>query len=309
MQTILGSGGAIGKELAKALTAYTKDIRLVSRNPQKVNDTDITLSADLTSREDVDKAVAGSSVVYVTVGFKYHLNTWRKNWPRFMQNLIDACKKHKAKVVFFDNIYMYDQSEIPHMTEEAKIKPPSKKGQVRGIIANMLMAEVEAGNLEALIARSADFYGPGIKNTSMLTETVFSNLASGKKAFWMGPLNFKHSFTYTPDAAMATAMLGNSKDAFNQIWHLPTAAHPVTGQEWVDQIAEALGKPPKVQVMTRFFVKLLGIFIPVMREMPEMMYQYDSEYVFDSSKFEKAFDFKPTSYKEGIKKIVEEDYS
>ena len=98
MQTILGSGGAIGKELAKALTAYTKDIRLVSRNPQKVNDTDITLSADLTNREDVDKAVAGSSVVYVTVGFKYHLNTWRKNWPRFMQNLIDACKKHKAKV-------------------------------------------------------------------------------------------------------------------------------------------------------------------------------------------------------------------
>ena len=125
----------------------------------------------------------------------------------------------------------------------------------------------------------------------------------------MGPLNYKHSFTYTPDAAMATAMLGNSKDAFNQIWHLPTAAHPLTGQEWVDKIAEALGKPPKVQVMTRFFIKLLGIFIPVMREMPEMMYQYDRDYVFNSSKFEKAFGFLPTSYQEGIKKIVEEDYS
>jgi pyruvate/2-oxoglutarate dehydrogenase complex dihydrolipoamide dehydrogenase (E3) component len=39
-QTILGSGGAIGIELAKVLKTYTGDIRLVSRNPRKVNDED-----------------------------------------------------------------------------------------------------------------------------------------------------------------------------------------------------------------------------------------------------------------------------
>jgi hypothetical protein len=33
MQTILGSGGAIDIELAKALTSYTTRIRLVSRHP------------------------------------------------------------------------------------------------------------------------------------------------------------------------------------------------------------------------------------------------------------------------------------
>ena len=40
MQTILGSGGAIGISLAKELMNYTNQIRLVSRNPKKVNETD-----------------------------------------------------------------------------------------------------------------------------------------------------------------------------------------------------------------------------------------------------------------------------
>lgn len=36
MQTILGSGGAIGIELAKALKEFTSEIKLVSRNPKKI---------------------------------------------------------------------------------------------------------------------------------------------------------------------------------------------------------------------------------------------------------------------------------
>ena len=41
-----------------------------------------------------------------------------------------------------------------------------------------------------------------------------------------------------------------------------------------------------------------------MREMPEMMYQYDRDYFFDSSKFDKRFNFKTTTYQEGVKQTV-----
>ena len=50
---------------------------------------------------------------------------------------------------------------------------------------------------------------------------------------------------------------------------------------------------------------MLGIFIPILKEMPEMMYQYDRDYIFDSSKFEERFNFKPTTYQEGIKITVQ----
>lgn len=309
MQTILGSGGAIGTELAKALKAYTQDIRLVSRNPRAVNPDDQLLSADLTKREDVHKAVAGSEIVYLTVGLPYDRKVWQSTWPALMRNVIDACKTHHSKLVFFDNVYMYDPNRLAPMTEETPIGPISKKGKIRRDIAEMIFEEVKKENLQALIARSADFYGPTIKNTSVLTEMVFDKFAHGKKAVWLSSLKYKHSFTYTPDAGMATALLGNSPEAFNRVWHLPTAKDPLTGQEWIDAIANEMGVRPRCQVAPKFLVRLLGIFVPVMRELVEMMYQYDRDYVFDSSDFERRFDFKPTPYLEGIKNIVDADYA
>ena len=308
MQTILGSGGAIGVELAKALKEYTSQIRLVSRNPKKVNETDETFPADLLNPSEVNEAVKGSNIVYVTVGFPYNFKVWKENWPKFTANVIDACITHNCKLIFFDNIYMYDPDHLNGMNEETPINPPSKKGKIRAEIADMIMFKVKEGKLTAIIARSADFYGPGIKNTSMLTETVFKPLSSGKKANWMASLNFKHSFTYTPDAGKATALLGNSEKAYNQVWHLPTAENPFTGQEWINAIAKEMDVKPKTQTATKFIVKILRLFMPLMREMPEMMYQYDRDYVFNSDKFSDNFDFKVTPYLEGIREIIALDY-
>jgi len=308
MQTILGAGGAIGVELAKALPKYTNNIRLVSRRPTRVNSGDTIMKTDLLDPFEVDRAVKGSSLVYVTIGFPYSYKFWKANWPRFMRSVIDACKKHKAKLVFFDNIYMYDQNHLDGMTEQTPINPPSKKGQVRAELVKLIMDEVENGTLRALIARAADFYGPGIQNTSMFTETVLKPLSEGKKANWMGKAKFKHSFTYTPDAGKATAILGNTDSAYNQVWHLPTAGNPPTGKEWIEMSAKAFGVKPTYREASKSMLKLIGIFVPIMREMPEMLYQYDRNYVFNSDKFEEAFDFKPTSYEDGLKEIIENDY-
>ncbi len=309
MQTILGSGGAIGTELAKALKKYTDKIRLVSRNPEKVNENDEIFPADLLNPDELNNAVEGSSIVYVTIGFPYNYKVWKESWPLFTQNVIDACIKHNCKLVFFDNIYMYDKDHLNGMDEETPINPPSKKGKIRTEIFNMIMNKVNEGKLTALIARSADFYGPNIKHTSMLTETVFDPLSKGKKASWMGSDKYKHSFTYTPDAGKATALLGNTDAAYNQIWHLPTATDPLTGKEWIEAIAKELGVKPKYQVASKFILKILGLFIPIMREMPEMIYQFDRDYVFNSNKFSKHFDMQPTPYLQGIKEIVESDYN
>jgi hypothetical protein len=48
-------------------------------------------------------------------------------------------------------------------------------------------------------------------------------------------------------------------------------------------------------------IKIGGWFDTTVRELYEMLYQNDSEYLFDSTKFAKAFDFTPTSYAEGIR--------
>jgi nucleoside-diphosphate-sugar epimerase len=302
MQVILGSGGAMGNDLSKELKNYTDKIRLASRNPKRINDDDELVKCDLTNANDVDEAVRGCNVAYLTVGLPYRIKNWQEQWPMVMKNTIEACKKHKAKLVFFDNIYMYNPDKMSPMTEETEISPVSKKGKVRAEIAQMVLDDIKTGKLEALIARAADFYGPGITN-SVFKEVVFKNLKSGKKANWFCSLNYLHNFTFTPDAAKATALLGNTESAFNQVWHLPTAA-PLTGKQWIEKVAKELGVEPKTQVASKFIIQLMGIFNPIMKEFVEMLYQWDRDYKFDSSKFETVFNLKPTPIDDAIKQII-----
>lgn len=303
MQVILDSGGAIGKDLAKELNTISGKIRLASRSPQKINIDDELIACDLKKPEDVDNAVKGCEVAYLTVGLSYRLKTWQQQWPVVMKNTISACKHHNTKLVFFDNIYMYHPNKLNPMTEETEVSPVSKKGKVRAEIAQMILDEIKSGNLKAMIVRAADFYGPGIKN-SLLNEIVFNNLKAGKKANWFCSVNNQHNFTFTPDAAKATALLGNTESAYGQIWHLPTAA-PITGKEWIDKIAKELGVKPKTQIASKFIIQMMGLFNPVMKEFVEMLYQYDRDYNFDSSKFENTFNIKPTAIDEGIKQVVQ----
>jgi nucleoside-diphosphate-sugar epimerase/uncharacterized protein YndB with AHSA1/START domain len=305
LQTILGANGTIGSVLALELRKYTERVRLVSRYPMKVDEKDELYPADLSDDAQVDKAIEGSEVVYLVVGFDYKLSVWQANWPKLMRAAINACIKHKSKLVFFDNVYMYDINAISHMTEDSMVIPPSKKGMVRKTVSAMLLDEAKSGNLTALIARSADFYGPN-NNRSLLNELVYKNIKKGKKPNWPIDPNKKHSFTFTPDAAKATALLGNTDDAFNQVWHLPTDKNALTGNEMIKLFAKEMKAEPKVSVVSLWLFKILGLFNPIMKEMVEMMYQFDRDYFFDSTKFDRRFNFRTTTYKEGVKRTIEQ---
>lgn len=303
MHTILGAGGSIGTELALALPTYTNKIRLVGRNPKKVNAFDETLKADLLNPQQLDQALKGSQVAYLTVGLPYSTKVWEATWPVLIQNVIDACQHHGTRLVFFDNMYMYAPEAVPHMTEQASCLPSSRKGAVRKKVADMVMEADAAGKISALIARGADFYGPGIRN-SVLGISVVDRLIKGKKANWFCDTRFKHSFTYTPDAGKAVAILGNDPKAFGQVWHMPTAADPLTGKAWIEAFAEEIGAKPGVQVAGKTLLSVMGLFIPIMKEFRELAYQWDRDYVFDSSKFEKQYRFQPTPYEKGIQTVA-----
>lgn len=298
MHTILGANGVIAQELSRALAEFRQDIRQVSRTPRKVNPTDETFVADLLDSQATVNAVFGSEVVYLVAGLKYDATVWQEQWPRVMRNAIDACKQHGARLVFFDNVYAYGRVD-GMMTEHTPFNPTSKKGEVRAKIATMLLDEMHSGNLQAMIVRSADFYGPGAIQ-SFPHATVFDRLKSGKAPQWIGNPNTVHTFTFTPDAGRAVAMLGRSSDAYGQTWHLPTTKEPLTGKDFVGLACDLAGQPFKLQVAPGWMLKLMGIFVPVLRENEEMMYQFEYDYRFDSSKIESALGLQPTPYRHGI---------
>lgn len=299
METILGSGGAVAIELAKELKKYTNKIRLVSRNPKKVNEDDEIFPANLLDKKSVNDAVVGSDVVYLTAGLEYKIKVWQRDWPVIMQNVIDACIAHKTKLVFFDNVYMYASDEIPHMTEESRIAPATKKGKVRAELIKMIFDAIEKRNLTAMVTRSADFYGKNVK-TGFLNIGVIDNFKKNKKAFWQSDANKIHSFTYVPDAAKAVALLGNTPDAYNQVWHLPTSSQRWTGKDFINYIGKQMHVKPRYYILSKFMISLFGILSPTVKELKEMQYQNNQDYFFDSSKFEKKFVLQATTYEKGI---------
>ena len=298
MVTILGAGGAIGRELFNELSARGERIRLVSRNPKLIPGAAEAVAADLSKLDDALKAVSGSRVAFLVVGLKYDLKVWRELWPPIMHNAIEACKRFNTRLVFFDNVYMYGKVDGA-MTEETLFRPCSKKGEIRAQIATALLNEMQAGRLTALIARSADFYGPRVL-TALPNILLFDKFAKGTKAMWLVKDAVKHSFTFTSDAARSLVLLAHSETAWNQTWHVPTAPDPLNGKELIELIANEFGRQPQYRVLSRPMVWVAGWFDRTVRELHEMLYQYEFEYVFDSTKFTKAFHFQPTSYAEGV---------
>ncbi|MGV3639349.1 MAG: NAD-dependent epimerase/dehydratase family protein [Adhaeribacter sp.] len=300
MHTILGAGGPISNALAKELLQNGETVRLVSRRPVQTSGHATWVKADLKDYRQVLAAVTGSDVLYLCAGLRYDSQVWAREWPLIMQNVIDVAKATGARLIFFDNVYMYGPV-AGAMTEESPYQPSSKKGEIRARIASQLMDEVRAGNLQATIARAADFYGSESAN-SFFDAMVLQKYAQGSKAMWLGNPDSLHSFTYVADAARAVYLLGQHPEAGNQVWHLPTAP-ALRGREFLQLAAGAYEREPKFMQVNKLMLQALGLFTKAIGETAELYYQYQHDYVFSSVKFEKAFGLLPTSYADGVKAV------
>lgn len=302
LHTVLGAGGVIARELTASLLAQGLRVRLASRHAHPAPQGVETHTADLLDASAVDRTVAGSAVVHLVAGLRYDTAVWQAEWPRVMANTIEACQRHGARLVFFDNVYAYGRVDGP-MTEDTPFNPCSRKGEVRAAIATTLLDAMRRHGLTAQIARSADFYGPGASN-SLIESVVVARLRAGKAPQWVGNPAAQHSFSYTPDAGAALARLAQEPSAWGQTWHLPTSAQAMTGEQLVRLANELAGRPHRMQVAPRWLLRAMGWFVPILRENDEMMYQFERDYRFDSGKVERAFGLRATGYREGLARTL-----
>jgi nucleoside-diphosphate-sugar epimerase len=306
MQTILGSNGQIGTELARSLAnEYNTPLRLVSRNPTQVNPSDSLFKADLLDAEQTQKAVRGADVVYLTAGLPMDTQRWVAQWPVIMRNVIAACETHKAKLVLFDNTYMYPQTDAVQ-TEETVFKPYGLKGKVRADIASQLLSAMQQGRINALICRAPEFYGPGLTQ-SITNATIINALKRGEKARVFLRDDTLRTLIYTPDASRAMALLGNTPKAFGQTWHLPCDDNRLTYREFVSLAGKALGVPAHYSVLKKWQLRAAGLFNQQVRDAAELLPRYEADNIFDSSKFKTHFaNFQITRIADGLRQIAAE---
>lgn len=306
MQTILGANGQIAEELARELHRnYTTDIRLVSRNPKKINDSDQLFPANLMDKEATEKAVEGSDSAYLTVGLPMNSQLWEEQFPTMMKNTIDACKKHHCKLVFFDNTYMYAKTSEPQ-TEEGPFVPVGRKSTVRAKMATMLLNEINNKNIDAVICRAPEFYGPK-KTQSITNSLIFDNIKNHKKLKIPIANNTKRTLIWTPDASRAMALIGNTPNAYNQTWHLPCDDSRLTYKELINLTSRIYGQSFDYSIIKMWQFKIASLFNSKAKELLELLPRYQVDNIFVSDKFKTKFpDFKITTFENGIAQIKEE---
>lgn len=303
MQTILGSNGQIGHELAKELYKnYTKEIRLVSRKPQKIHDSDELVSADLLDFNETNNAISGSDIVYFTVGLPMDSEMWMKQFSKILDNVIEACKINRSKLVFFDNTYMYPKTSAIQY-ENTIFSPSGKKSLVRAQLADKIIKEMEANELKAVVCRAPEFYEP--EKTQSITNTmIFSNIKAKQKLKIPISDSTLRTLIWTPDASRAMALIGNTDDAYGQTWHLP-CDRSLTYKEMINIADKIENEKLSYSIIKLWKFKVGSLFNKNAKELLELLPRYEVDNLFNSDKFKKRFpSFPVTSFESGIKQIL-----
>lgn len=302
---VLGGGGNVGVALTRELSKHENkyEISSFSRSCDNSTNNGVTyIKGDLLDLENVLKAFEGVKVAFLVAGLPYNSIVWEDNWPKIMSNVLEACSRFETKLIFFDNIYAYGEIK-GEIKENNLLNPISRKGKVRKILNDMLEEAHSNDKLKYMIVRSAEFYGPGVQNSSLYASLI-ENLLKDKAGYWLGSLDKLRSFTYIDDIAKALEVLSLEDKSYNQIWHVPTPK-AIKGTDFVKILEKNIDKKITVKPLGKTMAKIISLFNKDLKELIEMYYQFENDYEFNSDKFMMSHpNFQITSYEHGIKETI-----
>jgi nucleoside-diphosphate-sugar epimerase len=173
-----------------------------------------------------------------------------------------------------DNVYMLGRPGNRPLDEDTPPNPCSRKGEIRACAAERLFEAHRRGDVLATAGRASDYYGPGGTLTH-LGDQFWRPALRGKTARVLVNPDTIHTYHYIPDVAAGLLTLGCAEsDVHGRPWMLPCAPAG-TMRELVARFSRKLGREIKLSGVPRWMVKAIGVFVPVVREVDEMLYQWD----------------------------------
>jgi nucleoside-diphosphate-sugar epimerase len=167
------------------------------------------------------------------------------------------------------------------------------------------VAAHNGGRARVTEARASDYFGPGVREQGHIGSRTIRPVLDGRAVRVFGNPDVPHSWTYVPDIASALATLGTDPRAWGRAWHVPTSA-PLSQREMLREMARIAGAPePKLQTLPAWAFKALGVFVPFLRELEEVRYQFERPFVMDSTEYRTTFHVEPTPMREALRATVE----
>jgi len=303
---LFGAAGAIGQSIAQALAARGQSYRVVGRSEaglRKAFGHDplaeiVTWNPD--SPESVRAAADGIDTLVYMVGVDY----WRfELHPELMRKTLDgAIAAGVRHVVLIGTVYPYGRARTTPVREDHPREPHTFKGRMRKAQEDIVMQAHAEGRIRATVLRLPDFYGPGVDRSLLHGAAVAA--VQGGSADMVGPLDRPHEFVFVPDVGPVVARLADTPAAYGRIWHL-AGAGVTTQQAMVEEMERQTGRPLRRRVAGKTMLRIVGLFVPVMRELVEMHYLQTDPVIMDDSALQSLIGpLVKTPYAEGIRRTL-----
>ncbi len=282
--------GVIGSAVARRLADAGTQVRVVTRSGSGPDHPLVEkVAADAADAARLASLADGAAVIYNCANPPYI--KWSTDWPPLAASLLAAAESSGAVLVTCSNLYGYGPVDHP-LTEKDPQAATYPKGRVRAQMWEDALAAHRAGRVRVTEARGSDYIGGGAD--SHLGARTMPKLLAGKRILVLGNPDVPHTWTYTEDMAATLVALGSDERAWGRAWHVPSAL-TCSQREAFTRIAAYAGAPaPRVSSLPPALLRALGLVMPLMRELPDVAYQVEREFVMDSSAAQTELGLVPT---------------
>jgi len=248
----------------------------------------------------VRAAARGIDTIFYLVGVPY----WQfELHPLLMRKTLDgAITEGVQRIVLIGTVYPFGRARSERVSEDHPREPHTFKGRMRKEQEDVVLAADAAGSIRGTILRLPHFYGPDIERSFLAS--AFHAASVGGRAQLVGPIDTLHEFMYVPDVGPVALALANEPRAYGRAWNLAGPA-AITVRAFVERIFHTAGRKPKYIVANKTMLRVMGLFSPLMREMVEMNYLFETSVIMDDSAIHGLLgNIKKTSYEDGIRQTL-----
>lgn len=296
MSHVVVGAGPIGSELALLLAGRGERVTVVTRSGRGPEHPGVRrVAADAADADALTDLARGAAALVNCANPGTYLQ-WEAQWPPLAAALLAAAERSGAVLVTLSNLYGYGPVDVP-MTPDLPLAATGHKGRLRARMWQDALAAHEAGRVRAVEVRASDYIGPTVTPAGGLLRRYADAALAGRTVWSMSDPDVPHAFSFVPDVARTLAAVAADERAWGRPWHVP-GADPRTVREVLSDVAAAGTTPttPRIRRVPRPVLTAGALVVPLLRELGEVLWQFDRPFLLDATATSAAFGIGPTPW-------------
>ena len=274
---VLGATGSIGYAYVKVLLDNKQAVTALVRSKKKAellfgsNDLLEFIEGDVNDFSLLQQTAKGKTIIFFGINYPYQ--QWDTRMIPTTELVIKVAHENKATILFPGNIYAYGNFPKP-IKEDSIPLLTTEKGKLRWRVIHQLELATQNKNCKVIVLRLPDFYGPNVTNG--LIKPIFGNAAQGKPMESLVRSDIAHQFVFTLAAARVFYRLEQEQSLSDMATYNFTSTTVPSIDALGKSISQISNTPEKIKVTPIWLLKIVAIFLPVVKELKENFYQFEN---------------------------------